>query len=256
VPPHPRSSLRVGSDSADLSLPCRSGLPCRRRAVLSTGTRSLCLHCWSGSFFSFYFRIRGTVSASRPRSRGRLSPSCTAFGGRNGKRRWSEPALCLDWAQWWSNPAHPGAGSGFGARHGKPARRVLSSVEPMSVSARWMGSPSTSSRSSLVRTSAATHCGRRRHTLRFLLTAGQHQSRVPAARPPASRGSESVRGQATASDQPRDDRVRVPHLARAQLVATTAPSETTPRSRASPRPTGACSITNLPSGTCTMRAEW
>jgi hypothetical protein len=161
-----------------------------------------------------------------------------------------------DWAQWWSNPAHPGAGSGFGARHGKPARRVLSSVEPMSVSARWMGSPSTSSRSSLVRTSAATHCGRRRHTLRFLLTAGQHQSRVPAARPPASRGSESVRGQATASDQPRDDRVRVPHLARAQLVATTAPSETTPRSRASPRPTGACSITNLPSGTCTMRAEW
>lgn len=180
MPPHPRSSLRGGSDSADLSLPRRSG------AMLSTGTKSLCLHCWSGSFFSFYFRIRGTVSASRPRSRGRLSPSCTAFGGRNGKRRWSEPAPCLDCPQWWSNPAHPGAGSAFGARHGKPTRRALPSVEPMSVSARWMGSASTSSRSSLDRTSAATHCWRRPHP-RFLLTAGQHESRVPARCSSASR---------------------------------------------------------------------
>ena len=87
------------------------------------------------------------------------------------------------------------------------------------MSTRVMRSPSLPWSRPLIPTRTARRSDRRAPTGSRALPSGDDDAGVPARRPSAARQPDRLDVEAAARDQPRDQRVRVPHLARAELVA-------------------------------------
>src|SRR5204863_6072842 len=77
----------------------------------------------------------------------------------------------------------------------------------------------------IARSVSSRQCGGLKRPLRLalarrdLVTARDHEAGVPSGRPPTAWRLDRLRIEAGAREQPGDNRIRVPHLACAQLVA-------------------------------------